>query len=161
MSALLYTSVTTSGYLSYYCLLWAWISLTSLFWPGINNAVSPTEMPLAGYFLFFGPFSVNPRDGYVWKSQQISSFWNTQTSPSGTSNHVQSNLSDLSSRFWVPLQLCCLNFCGNCDAFPPPPPPPGLFDEWKKVKQIIIYKMLVCECDPLCENTAKVIFWKM
>jgi len=26
--------------------------------PGINKAFSPTELPLSGYFLFFGPFSV-------------------------------------------------------------------------------------------------------
>ncbi len=38
--------------------------------------------------LFFRPFSVNPRDVSAWKSQQISSFWNTQTGPSGTRNHA-------------------------------------------------------------------------
>ncbi len=35
----------------------------------INKAFSSTQLPLTGYFLFFGPFSVNPRDGCVWKSQ--------------------------------------------------------------------------------------------
>ncbi len=34
----------------------------------INKAFSSTQLPLTGYFLFFGPFSVNPRDG-SWKSQ--------------------------------------------------------------------------------------------
>ncbi len=31
----------------------------------INKAFSSTQLPLTGYFLFFGPFSVNPRDGCV------------------------------------------------------------------------------------------------
>ncbi len=35
----------------------------------INKAFSSTQLPLTGYFLFFGSFSVNPRDGCVWKSQ--------------------------------------------------------------------------------------------
>ncbi len=35
----------------------------------INKACSSTQLPLTGYFLFFRPFSVNPRDGRVWKSQ--------------------------------------------------------------------------------------------
>ncbi len=29
----------------------------------INKEFSSTQLPLTGYFLFFGPFSVNPRDG--------------------------------------------------------------------------------------------------
>ncbi len=60
---LLHTLVVTSGYLSYCCL--SIISnqpghspLTS----GIDKVFSPRELPLTGYFLFFGPFSVNPRD---------------------------------------------------------------------------------------------------
>ena len=73
--ALLHTSVVMSGYLSYCCLS---ISpnqsdhspLTS----GINKAFSPTELLLTGYFLFFRPFSVNPRDGCAGKSQEIDSF---------------------------------------------------------------------------------------
>jgi len=32
---------------------------------GINKAFSPTILPLTAYFLFFGPFSVKPRDGCV------------------------------------------------------------------------------------------------
>lgn len=39
------------------------------------------ELLLTGYFLFFGPFSVNPRDGCVGKSQRISSFWITHQQP--------------------------------------------------------------------------------
>ncbi len=35
----------------------------------INKAFSSTQLMLAGYFLFFRPFSVNPRDGCAWKSQ--------------------------------------------------------------------------------------------
>ncbi len=44
-------------------------SLTSPFSSDINKALSSTQLPLTGYFIFFGPFSVNPRDGCVWKSQ--------------------------------------------------------------------------------------------
>ncbi len=29
----------------------------------INKAFLSKQLPLTGYFLFFGPFSVNPRDG--------------------------------------------------------------------------------------------------
>lgn len=38
----------------------------------------PDNLLLTGSFLFFRKFSVNSRDGCVGKSQQISSFWNTQ-----------------------------------------------------------------------------------
>ncbi len=59
-----------SGYLSYCCL--SIISNQSAHSPltfDINKEFSSTQLPLTGYFLFFGPFSVNPRDGCVWKSQ--------------------------------------------------------------------------------------------
>ncbi len=62
--------VVTSGYLSYCCL--SIISNQSLHCPltsDINKAFSSTQLPLTGYFLSFRPFSVNPRDGCVWKSQ--------------------------------------------------------------------------------------------
>ncbi len=62
--------VITSGYLSYCCL--SIISNQSAHSPltsDINKAFSSTQLPLTGYFLFFRPFSVNPRDGCVWKSQ--------------------------------------------------------------------------------------------
>ncbi len=62
--------VVTSGYLSYCCL--SIISNQSVHSPltsDTNKAFSSTQLPLTGYFLFFGPFSVNPRDGCVWKSQ--------------------------------------------------------------------------------------------
>ncbi len=62
--------VVTSDYLSYCCL--SIISNQSVHSPltsDINKAFSSTQLPLAGYFLFFRPFSVNPRDGCVWKSQ--------------------------------------------------------------------------------------------
>ncbi len=62
---ILHTLVVTSGYLSYCCL-----SIIS------NQSAHP---PLTStryfrphncrYFLFFGPFSVNPRDGCAWISQ--------------------------------------------------------------------------------------------
>ncbi len=56
--------VVTSGYLSYFCL--SIISNQSVHSPltsDINKAFSSTQLPLTGYFLFFGPFSVNHRDG--------------------------------------------------------------------------------------------------
>ncbi len=87
-TGILHTLVVTNGYLSYCCL--SIISNQSVHSPltaDINKAFSSTQRPLTGYFLFFGPFSVNPRDGCAWKSQYISSSWNTQTSPSGTNNH--------------------------------------------------------------------------
>ncbi len=62
--------VVTSGYLSYCCL--SIISNQSAHSPltsDINKTFSSTQLPLTGYFLFFGPFSVNPRDGCAWKSQ--------------------------------------------------------------------------------------------
>ncbi len=62
--------VVTSGYLSYCCL--SIISNQSAHSPlisDINKAFSSTQLLLTGYFLFFGPFSVNTRDSCVWKSQ--------------------------------------------------------------------------------------------
>ncbi len=61
---ILHTSVVTSGYLSYCCLSiisnqFAHSPLTY----DISKAFSSTKLLLTGYFLFFGPFSVNPRDG--------------------------------------------------------------------------------------------------
>ncbi len=67
---ILHNLVVTSGYLSYCCL--SIISNQSVHSPltsDINKTFSSTQLPLTGYFLFFGPFSVNPRDGCVWKSQ--------------------------------------------------------------------------------------------
>ncbi len=58
--------VVTSGYLSYCCL--SIISNQSDHSPltsDINKAVSSTQLLLSGYFLFFEPFTVNPRDGCV------------------------------------------------------------------------------------------------
>ncbi len=54
--------VVTSGYLSYCCL--SIISNQSAHSPltsDINKAFLSSQLPLNGYFLFFGPFSVNPR----------------------------------------------------------------------------------------------------
>ncbi len=67
---ILQTLVVTSGYLSY-CYL-SIISNQSVHSPltsDINKAFSSTQLLLTGYFLFFRPVSVNPRDGCVWKSQ--------------------------------------------------------------------------------------------
>ncbi len=68
--AILNTLVVTSGYLSYCCL--SIISNQSAHSPltsDINKAFSSTQLPLTGYFLFLGPFSINPRDDCAWKSQ--------------------------------------------------------------------------------------------
>ncbi len=67
---ILYTLAVTSGYLSYCCL--SIISNQSVHSPltsDTNKTFSSTQLPPTGYFLFFGSFSVNPRDGCVWKSQ--------------------------------------------------------------------------------------------
>ncbi len=67
---ILLTSVVTSCYLSYCCL--SIISNQSVHSPltsDTNKAFPSTQLPLTGYFLFFGPFSVNPRAGCVWKSK--------------------------------------------------------------------------------------------
>ncbi len=69
---ILHTLVVTSGYLSYCCL--SIISNQSAHSPltsDINKAFSSTHMQLSGYFLFFGPFSVNPRDECVVKSIEL------------------------------------------------------------------------------------------
>lgn len=78
----------TNGYLSYCCLS---IDLNQtahfLLTFHINKTFVFTQLSLTGYFLFFRPISVKPGDGSVWKSQQIISFWNTNTSLSGSNNH--------------------------------------------------------------------------
>ncbi len=59
---ILQTLVAMSGYLSYCCL--SIISKQSAHSPltsDINKAFSSTQLPLTGYFHFFGPFSVNLR----------------------------------------------------------------------------------------------------
>ncbi len=63
---IMHTLVVTSGYLSYCCL--SIISNQSAHSPltsDINKAFSSTKLPLTGYYLLFGPFSLNPRDGCV------------------------------------------------------------------------------------------------
>lgn len=90
--ALLHTSVVMSGSLNYCCLpvslkLSGHSPLTS----GINEGFLLKELLLTGYFLFTSS-SVNPRDRCAGKSQVISSFQNTQTSPCGTNSHVQTHL---------------------------------------------------------------------
>ncbi len=58
------TLVVTSGYLSYcYLSINSNQSAHSPLTSDINKAFSSTQLPLSEYFLFFGPFSVNPRDG--------------------------------------------------------------------------------------------------
>ncbi len=92
---ILHTLVVTSGYLSYCSVIFnqsAHSPLTS----DINKAFSSTQLLLTGYVLFFRLFSVNPRDGCAWKSQQFLKYsdqpvWHQQPF------HVQSHLNPLSS----------------------------------------------------------------
>ncbi len=63
---LLHILVVTSGYLSYCCL--SIISNQSAHSPltsEINKTFSSTQLPLTGYLILFGPFSVNSKDGCV------------------------------------------------------------------------------------------------
>lgn len=69
----LHTSVVTGGYLSYYCLS---ININRSGHSALTS--TPRELPLTGYFLFYRPFSINPRDG----------FWHNRTGTCGTNNHV-------------------------------------------------------------------------
>ncbi len=64
---ILHTLVITSGYcyLSIISNQSAHSPLTS----DINKAFLSNQLPLTWYFLFFRPFSVNPRDGCAWQSQ--------------------------------------------------------------------------------------------
>lgn len=50
----------------------------------------------------FSPFCVKHREYCVWKSHEISSFWNTWTRPSGINNHatVLSHCDHIFSPFW-------------------------------------------------------------
>ncbi len=60
----LHMLVVMSVYLSYCCLsIISNQSAHSLLTSDISKAFLSTQMPLTGYFLFFGLFSVNPRDG--------------------------------------------------------------------------------------------------
>ena len=68
----------------------AWTSLAILLWP-LYKPFSPTELPFS-LGCFFPPFSVNSRDCCAWKSQDITSFRDTQTTPYGTNNHSKVKL---------------------------------------------------------------------
>ncbi len=59
---ILHTLVVTSGYLRYCCLSIFSNQSHSPLTSDINKVFLSTQLPLTGYFLFFGPFSVNPRD---------------------------------------------------------------------------------------------------
>ncbi len=59
-----HTLVVTSAYFSYcYLSIIYNQSAHSPLTSNINKAFSSTQLPLTGYFLFVGPFFVNPRDG--------------------------------------------------------------------------------------------------
>lgn len=82
-------SIRQEGYLIYCCLpvmqnlcldVFLWF-LTSTRHFGPKNCCS------LDIFTFLGPFSVKSRNGWVKKCRQISSFWNCQTSLSGSDNH--------------------------------------------------------------------------
>ncbi len=59
---ILHTLVVTSGYLSYCLSIISNQSVHSPLTSDINKVFTSTQLPLTGYFLFFGLFSVNPRD---------------------------------------------------------------------------------------------------
>ena len=63
-------------------------SLPILLWPLTSTRHFRPHNCHALDIFSFGPFSVNSKDGWAWKSQRISSFWNTQSGPSGTNNHA-------------------------------------------------------------------------
>lgn len=68
-----------------FCIPWLLFKLLLLsYHPG---AATSQQGIFTGYFIFFRPFSLNPRDGSAGKSQWVSSFWNTQASLSGINNH--------------------------------------------------------------------------
>ncbi len=60
------------------------------------------HLALTGYFLFFGPFSVNPRDGCAWKIPVDQQFLKYSDQPVWHQQpfHDQSHLNPLSSLFW-------------------------------------------------------------
>lgn len=60
-------------------------------------------------FLFLEPFYINPRDHCLGKSKQNISFWNTQTTLSGTNDHV--NVTSVRFLPWSEAQTMstCLN----------------------------------------------------
>ena len=62
----------------------------------INKAFSFTQLPLTGFLLFFGPFSVNPRDvlGENPSRSAVLPVWHQQPC------HVQSHLNPRLSLFW-------------------------------------------------------------
>ena len=68
----------------------------------INKAFQPRKLTLSGQFLPFGSFSVNPREDC--------SFWNSETSPSGTNIHAPRS-TPLKSPFY-PILMLGLNFSG-------------------------------------------------
>ena len=87
--------------------------LTSL----ISIVFLPAELLLTWCFLFFAPFSANSRDCCVWKSEEISSFWDTQTL-SSTNNHStvklrRSHLFPILSEKQVNLLIMSACFCAT------------------------------------------------
>lgn len=59
--------------------------------------------------LFFAPLCVNSSKCCVWKSQDISNFWNTQPTPSGSINHGTVTDSQRSDFFFI---LCSSHMIG-------------------------------------------------
>ncbi len=84
---ILYTLVVMSGYLSYCCL--SIISNQSANSPLTSDNQQGIFVHTTAAHWIFSIFPttlyINSRDGCVWKVDR--SFWNTQTSPSGTNNH--------------------------------------------------------------------------
>lgn len=66
-----HTLVVSSGYFSSCCpsIILSQLAHSRLI-SNISTAILSTRVQLAGYFLFFGPFSVQQRDGCVRKTKQ-------------------------------------------------------------------------------------------
>ncbi len=60
---ILHTLVVTSGSFPNQLSIISNQSAHSPLTSDVNKAFSSTQLSFTGYFLFFGPFSVNPRDG--------------------------------------------------------------------------------------------------
>ncbi len=98
---ILHTLVVTSGYLSYCCL--SIISNQSAHSPltsDINKAFSSTQLPLTGYFLFFGPFSLHQGSSISFRQGPNSA---NNTKPRSTDLYIYIYVTDVA----MPVRAVC------------------------------------------------------
>lgn len=74
--------------------------------PHLKKAFS-LRFPLTEYFIFSRPFSLNPKHGFVGKSQKISSFWHTETKRYSNRITCSVTLSHLLA-LWLADYICVL-----------------------------------------------------